>query len=70
MSLQASIELDSENEQLQAQLAEAYTAAMAGKEWELADLRAQLARAQRQRPSGAGRARGNGRGAGETYLNS
>jgi hypothetical protein len=50
MSLQASIELDSENEQLQAQLAEAYTAAMAGKEWELADLRAQLARAQGNGP--------------------
>jgi hypothetical protein len=43
MSLQASVELDSEHKQLQAQLAEAYSAALAEKERELADLRAQLA---------------------------
>jgi hypothetical protein len=43
MSLQATMELDSENEQLQAQLAEAYTAALAEKEAELAELRARLA---------------------------
>lgn len=40
MSLQASVELDSENEALQAQLAEAYGAALTEKERELADLRA------------------------------
>jgi hypothetical protein len=40
MSLQATMELDSENESLQAQLAEAYGAALAEKERELADLRA------------------------------
>jgi hypothetical protein len=49
MSLQATMELDSENEALHAQLAEAYGAALAEKERELADLRAQLANAQ---PSG------------------
>ena len=46
MSLQATLELDSENETLQAQLAEAYSAALAEKERELADLRAQLAKAR------------------------
>jgi hypothetical protein len=45
MSLQASVELDSENDQLQAQLAEAYSEALAEKERELANLRAQLAEA-------------------------
>jgi hypothetical protein len=44
-------ELDSENEQLQAQVAEAYSAALAGKERELADLRAQLVRAQASGPA-------------------
>jgi hypothetical protein len=43
MSLQATMELDSEHESLQAQLAEAYGAALAEKEAELAGLRAQLA---------------------------
>lgn len=46
MSLQATVELDSENESLQVQLAEAYSAALAEKERELADLRAQLAAVQ------------------------
>jgi hypothetical protein len=46
MSLQASVELDSENESLQAQLAEAYSVALAEKDRELADLRAQLAKAR------------------------
>lgn len=50
MSLQASVELDSENETLQAQLAEAYSAALAEKERELAGLRAQLAAAQAPGP--------------------
>ena len=50
MSLQASMELDSENESLQAQLAEAYGAALAEKERELADLRAQLAEASAPPP--------------------
>jgi hypothetical protein len=45
MSLQASMELDSENESLQVQLAEAYSVALAEKDRELADLRAQLAEA-------------------------
>jgi hypothetical protein len=44
MSLQASVEFDSENETLQTQLAEAYSEALAEKERELADLRAQLAK--------------------------
>ena len=44
------MELDSENESLQAQLAEAYGAALAEKERELAGLRAQLARAQGNGP--------------------
>jgi hypothetical protein len=44
------MELDSENESLQAQLAEAYSAALAEKERELADLRAQLAKAQNPAP--------------------
>ena len=46
MNLQMTAELDSENETLQAQLAEAYSAVLAEKERELADLRAQLAKAQ------------------------
>jgi hypothetical protein len=46
MSLQATMELDSENKSLQAQLAEAYGAALAERERELADLRAQLAHAR------------------------
>jgi hypothetical protein len=46
MSLNASVELDSENEALQAELAAAYGEALGEKERELADLRAQLARAQ------------------------
>ena len=50
MSLQATMELDSENESLQAQLAEAYSAALAEKERELAELRAQLAAAQAPGP--------------------
>jgi ribosomal protein L29 len=51
MSLQATMELDNENEQLQAQLAEAYGVALAEKERELADLRAQLATARASAPS-------------------
>jgi N-acetyl-beta-hexosaminidase len=50
MSLQASVELDSENESLQAQLAEAYSAALADKERELADLRAELESARSSGP--------------------
>lgn len=50
MSLQATMELDSENEQPQAQLAEAYSAALAEKEHELVELRAQLAAAQASGP--------------------
>ena len=46
MSLQATVELDSENASLQAQLAEAYGAALAERDRELADLRAQLAEAR------------------------
>jgi hypothetical protein len=42
MSLQMTAELDSENETLQAQLADAYQAALEEKERELASLRAQL----------------------------
>ena len=45
MGLQATRDLDSENESLQAQLAEAYSAAMAETDRELADLRARLAQA-------------------------
>jgi hypothetical protein len=70
MGRQATMELDQEHEALQVQLAEAYTAATAEKERELADLRAQLARVQGNDPPALGRARGNGRGATETYLNS
>jgi hypothetical protein len=44
MNLQMTAELDSENETLQAQLAEAYQAALAEKQQELDELRAQLAR--------------------------
>ena len=44
------MELDSENEALQAQIAEAYSAALAEKERELAELRAQLAAAQAPGP--------------------
>lgn len=51
MNLQMTAELDGENEQLQAQLAEAYSAALAEKERELAGLRAQLAQAQNQGPA-------------------
>jgi hypothetical protein len=51
MNLQMTAELDSENEQLQAQVAEAYSAALAEKERELADLRAQLVRAQASSPA-------------------
>ena len=40
MSLQATMDLDSENESPQAQLAEAYSAAMAEKDRELVGLRA------------------------------
>ena len=43
MNLQASVELDSENETLQTQLAEAYAAALAEREREITELRAQLA---------------------------
>ncbi len=50
MSLQATVELDSENETLQAQLAEAYSEALQEKERELAELRAQLAAAQAPGP--------------------
>jgi hypothetical protein len=51
MGRQATMELDQEHEALQVQLAEAYTAAMAQKERELADLRAQLARVQGRPPA-------------------
>ena len=50
MSLQATMELDTENESLQAQIAEAYSAALAEKERELAELRAQLAAAHAPGP--------------------
>jgi hypothetical protein len=50
MNLQASVELDSENESLQAQLAEAYSERLAEQERELADLRVQLAAAQGNGP--------------------
>jgi hypothetical protein len=50
MSLQATMELDSENESLQAQLAEAYQAALEERDRELASLRAQPAAAQVPRP--------------------
>jgi len=50
MGRQATMELDQEHEALQVQLAEAYTAAMAEKKRELADLRAQLARVQGNDP--------------------
>ena len=43
MNLQMTAELDSVNEALQSQVAEAYSAALADKERELAELRAQLA---------------------------
>ena len=46
MSLQASLELDSENEALRAQLAEAYSEALAEKDRELAEIRVQLAKAR------------------------
>ena len=46
MSLQATVEIDAENASLQAQLAEAYGAALADRDRELADLRAQLAEVQ------------------------
>lgn len=45
MNLQATMGLDAENESLQAQLAEASSAALAEKECELANLRTQLAKA-------------------------
>lgn len=43
MSLNATMELDQENEVLQAELAEAYGAALAERDREIADLRARLA---------------------------
>jgi len=46
MSLQVTAELDSENETLQAQLADAYHESLQEKDRELAELRAQLAAAQ------------------------
>lgn len=46
MNLQMTAELDGENETLQAQVAEAYQAALEERDRELADLRAQLAAAQ------------------------
>ena len=49
-SIHASVELDSENETLQSQLAEAYSAVLAEKDRELADLRAQLTKAQSPAP--------------------
>lgn len=51
MSLQATMELDSENETLQAQVAEAYQAALEERDRELAGLRAQLAAAQAAGPA-------------------
>ena len=51
MSLQATMELDSENESLQAQLAEAYGQALAEKERELAELRAAAGRGAGSRPA-------------------
>jgi hypothetical protein len=45
MNLQMTAELDGENEQLQAQVAEAYQAVLEEKDRELADMRAQLAAA-------------------------
>ena len=50
MNLQMTAELDSENETLQAQLAGAYQAALEERDRELADLRAQLAKAQAPGP--------------------
>jgi hypothetical protein len=64
MSLQVTAELDSENETLQAQIAEAYSEALAEKERELADLRAQLGEGAGIHAADAGRARGQRRGAG------
>ena len=49
-SIHASVQLDSENEAPQAQIAEAHGAALAEKERELGDLRAQLAKAQTSGP--------------------
>jgi hypothetical protein len=46
MNLQMTAELDGENETLQAQVAEAYQAALEERDRELADLRAQLTAAQ------------------------
>ena len=50
MSLQASVELDSENEALHAELAAAFAAALEEKDRELAELRAQLAQVQHPGP--------------------
>jgi hypothetical protein len=60
MSLQASVELDSEHEALQAQLAEAYRAALAEQDREIAELSARLADAGNGGPSRAGRVAGKG----------
>ena len=51
MSLQASVELGSEHEVLQAQLAEAYGAALAERDREIAELSARLADAGSGGPS-------------------
>jgi hypothetical protein len=50
MNLQMTAELDSDNETLQAQVAEAYQAALEERDRELAGLRAQLAQAQTSGP--------------------
>ena len=59
ISLQASVELDSEHEVLQAQLAEAYGAALAERDREIAELSAPRRRRER-RPSRADRVAGKG----------
>ena len=50
MSLQASVDFDSENEALHAELAAAFAAALEEKDRELAELRAQLAQVQHPGP--------------------
>jgi hypothetical protein len=50
MNLQASVELDSENESLQRQLGEAYAGVLAEREREISELRTQLAAAQAPGP--------------------
>jgi hypothetical protein len=67
MSLQATMEFDSENEQLQVQVAEAYQAALEERDRELAQMRDQLAAAQASGADGPG---GEGGDADGTYLNS